>query len=161
MFETWANDERVTRFLTWQPHKNVEETKELLKSWCEEYEKPNHYNWVIETDGEIIGNISVVRVNEGNEYAVLGYCIGVKYWDRGFTTEATKAVIDYLFGEIGFHRVELCHAVQNPASGRVAQKCGMTFEGTRRQAYKGANGEFFDLSDYAILKEEWTKNKER
>ena len=48
MFDNWANDERVTKFLTWQPHKNPEKTKELLKDWIKTYEDPTTYNWLID-----------------------------------------------------------------------------------------------------------------
>lgn len=106
MFDTWANDERVTRFLTWVPHESPELTKKLLESWCA-------------------------------------------------LPEAAKAVIDFLFAEVGFNRVGISHAVKNPASGRVAQKCGLTFEGTKREYFKASNGEFLDISDYGIIRREW------
>ena len=58
MFENWANDERVTRYLTWCSHELPEATKQLLELWCAAYENPNTYNWVMEYDGTVIGNIS-------------------------------------------------------------------------------------------------------
>lgn len=82
----------------------------------------------MEYEGTPIGNISVVRLSEECEYAELGYCMGYAYWNKGFMSEAAKAVIDYLFAEIGVNRVGISHAVKNPASGRVAQKCGLTKE---------------------------------
>lgn len=157
MFDTWANDERVTRFLTWLPHESPELTKQLLESWCASYENPNYYNWVIELEGKIIGNISVVRISEKSEFAELGYCMGFDYWRKGIMPEAAKAVIDFLFAEVGFNRVGISHAVKNPASGRVAQKCGLTFEGTKREYFKASNGEFLDISDYGIIRREWEK----
>ena len=62
MYENWASEEEVTKFLTWPPHANAELTKCLLTNWGENYEKPDYYNWVIElkATGEIIGNSSVV-----------------------------------------------------------------------------------------------------
>ena len=155
MFENWANDERVTRFLTWCPHESPEATKQLLELWCAAYENPNTYNWVIEHEGTPIGNICVVRLSERCEYAELGYCMGYAYWNKGFMPEAAKAVIDYLFAEIGVNRVGISHAVKNPASGRVAQKCGLTFEGTKREFFKASTGEFLDISDYGIIRSEW------
>lgn len=155
MFDNWANDERVTRFLTWVPHESPELTKQLLESWCAAYENLNSYNWVIEFEGKIIGNISVVRSSEKSEYAELGYCMGFDYWNKGIMPEATQAVIDFLFTEVGINRVGISHAVKNPASGRVAQKCGLTFEGTKREYFKASNGEFLDISDYGIIRREW------
>ena len=72
-------------------------------------------------------------------------------------SEAAKAVIDYLFAEIGVNRIGISHAVKNPASGRVAQKCGLTLEGTKREYFKNSNGEFLDISDYGIIRSEWEK----
>ncbi len=159
MFENWASDARVTRYLTWRPHESPEATKQLLELWCAAYENQNTYNWVMEYEGTPIGNISVVRLSEKSEHAELGYCMGYAYWNKGFMPEAAKAVIDYLFAEIGVNRVGISHAVKNPASGRVAQKCGLTFEGTKREYFKTFEGEFLDISDYGILRSEWEKEK--
>ena len=155
MFQGWANDPRVTRYLTWEPHISPELTRQLLEDWCASYENANYYNWLIEYDGKAIGNISVVRLSERDECAELGYCMGVDYWNHGIMPEAAKAVIDFLFAEVGVNRVEIRHAVKNPSSGRVAQKCGLTFEGTKREFFKDAMGEFHDISFYGILRREW------
>lgn len=155
MFDNWANDERVTKYLSWSPHGTVELTKQLLEVWCAAYERPETYNWAIEYNGKIIGSISVVRISNKSEYADIGYCIGFDYWNKGITTEAAKAVIDYLFTEVGVNRVGISHAVKNPASGKVAQKCGLTFEGTKKEYFKTSNGEFLDISDHGIIRREW------
>ena len=109
----------------------------------------------MEYEGTPIGNISVVRLSEKSEYAELGYCMGYAYWNKGFMSEAAKTVIDYLFAEVGVNRVGISHAVKNPASGRVAQKCGLTLEGTKREYFKTSTGEFLDISDYGIIRSEW------
>lgn len=155
MFDNWANDERVTRFLTWTPHGSPDLTKQLLDSWCAAYKNPSTYNWAIVLAGKVIGNISVVQLNEKSEYADLGYCMGCAYWNKGIMTEAAKAVINYLFTEVGVNRVGISHAVKNPASGKVAQKCGLAYEGTKREYYKTSSGEFLDISEYGILRREW------
>ena len=157
MFQNWANDERVTRYLTWRPHESSEATKQLLEVWCSAYENSNTYNWAMDYEGTPIGNISVVRLSDKCEYAELGYCMGYDYWNKGFMSEAAKAVIDYLFAEVGVNRVGISHAVKNPASGRVAQKCGLTYEGTKREFFKRSDGEFLDISDYGIFRSEWEK----
>ena len=155
MYENWANDERVTHFLSWQPHKSPEHTRQLLEMWCAEYETPATYNWAIEFEGEVIGSIGVVQLSEKNENTDLGYCIGAAFWNKGIMTEAAAAVIDYLFAEVGFNRIGISHAVKNPASGKVALKCGLKFDGIKREYYKIWAGEFVDKADYGILRHEW------
>lgn len=159
MFDTWANDERVTKFLTWTPHGEVSLTKQLICHWCWLYEKENNYNWCIEFEGKPIGNISVVRTDENSEHMDLGYCIGYDFWNCGFVTEAASAVVDYLFTEIGANRISIWHAVKNPASGKVAKKCGMSFEGIYRQYYKASDGEYLDISVWSILRSEYKPNR--
>lgn len=56
-------------------------------------------------------------------------------------TEAVSAVINYLFSQINVHRVEIDFDSDNPASGKVAQKCGLLLEGTRRECYKKPSNE--------------------
>lgn len=157
MFDNWASDDRVTRFLTWPTHESPELTRQLLENWCAGYEK-NTYNWAMEYGGKVIGNISVVEINDRSERAGLGYCMGYDYWNKGLMTEAAKAVINFLFAEVGVNRIEIAHAVKNPASGKVAEKCGLTYEGTRRGYFKSAAGEFLDISYYGILRNEWEKS---
>ena len=159
MFDNWASDERVTRYLTWTPHKSPELTRQLLEGWCAAYETPSTYKWAMEYEGELMGNISVVRISENSEWAELGYCMGHAYWNRGLMTEAAKAVIDFLFEAVGVHRIAISHAVKNPASGRVAQKCGLTYEGTSREYFKTSAGEFLDISHHGITRSEWEKLK--
>ena len=64
MFDNWASDPEVTRYLTWKPHRGVEETREILQAWAGRYEKQDFYLWGIalrETD-TLFGTISVVGV---------------------------------------------------------------------------------------------------
>ena len=157
MYENWANDERVCRFLSWSPHESAEATKQLLESWCAAYENDKTYNWAMEYEGVVIGSISVVEIKERHERAEIGYCMGYDYWNKGIMSEAAKAVIDYLFREVGVNRIDISHAVKNPASGRVAQKCGLTYEGTKREYFRSSAGEFLDISYYGILRSEWEK----
>lgn len=157
MFENWAKDPRVSRFLTWVCHESEELTKALIEGWCAEYEKNTYYNWVIELDGHAVGNISVVRIKERAEEAELGYCISAELWGKGLMTEAASAVRDFLFREVGFNRICISHALKNPGSGRVAQKCRLTLEGVSREAFRDHSGERHDLARYAILRSEWEK----
>ena len=123
MFANWASDAKVTKYLTWLPHKSVEETRALLTLWEEEAKRPDTYHWAITMKGEVIGDIALVSVNEENERAVVGYCLSHRHWRKGIMPEALAEVLRYLFEEVGFHRIESSHSAENPASGRVMEKC--------------------------------------
>ncbi len=152
MYQNWASDPEVTRYLTWPTHGSVEVTEWVIGSWLAQYEKPDYYHWAIELKeiGQPIGSIAVNALNEDIGMAHVGYCIGKAWWRRGITSEALGAVIDFLFGEVGAQRIEAMHDPRNPHSGTVMMKCGMRFEGTHRQADKNNQG-ICDASYYAIL----------
>ena len=160
MFRNWANDDEVTKHLTWPTHSDVEVTKMVLSDWTSHYAKPDFYNWAIvlkENGGEPIGNISVVRINHNTECAAMGYCMSRAHWRKGVMPEALKAVVDFLFDEVGFNRIEAEHDVNNPASGRVMEKAGLRYEGTLRQGSRNNQG-IVDLVWRAILRSDWEKD---
>ena len=107
-----------------------------------------------------MGGLAGMRLNERHESVELGYCLGYDWWSRGLMSEAVCAVRDFFFAEVGVHRVEICHAPQNPASGRVAQKCGFVREGVLRESQKLPDGAFYDLVVYAMLRREWEALKQ-
>ena len=158
MYNNWASEDAVTKFLTWPSHANQDVTKSVLADWIPKYADKTFYNWAIELkeENKLIGNISVVDYREETLSAVLSYCMGSKWWGREIMPEAGKAVLKYLFEEVGFNRIASNHDKNNPKSGRVMQKIGMTYEGTLRSA-GFCNQGIVDAVWYSILKSEWKK----
>lgn len=106
-------------------------------------------------DGSLVGAIGLMGMAAGHQ-AELGYWVGRPYWNQGFCTEASEAVLRYAFSELGLIRVHSNHFSLNPASGRVMRKLGMQYEGSRRWHVKKWD-KFEDLELYGILKNEWKK----
>ena len=156
MYTNWASDEEVTKYLTWAPHENEEETRRILSMWSAEYEKDDYYQWAIVLDeiAQPIGSIAAVDINDKVGKAHIGYCIGKRWWHQGITSEALAAVISFLFNEVGVQRIEARHDPRNPHSGGVMRKCGMQYEGTMRCADRNRQG-ICDAAWYGILKEEY------
>ena len=88
----------------------------------------------------------------------LGYWIGVPYWGKGYCTEAGEALLEYGFTELDLNRIHASYFSRNPASGRVMEKLGMTYEGTRKQHILKWN-KFEDLALKGILRKDWIKRK--
>ena len=154
MFRNWASDPEVTKYLTWPPHVSVEVTKNIITSWVESYAKEDYYQWLIvlkEID-QPIGSIMVSTLGRAQS-AHVGYCIGKAWWHQGIMSETLKAVIDFLFDEVGYHRVESLHDPNNPHSGNVMKKCGMRYEGTLRMADRNNQG-ICDACYYGLLANE-------
>ena len=158
VFNNWASDPEVTRFLTWPTHEDLHTSEVIVKSWVREYARDDFYQWAIELKelGEAVGTISVVRIDEKAETAEIGYCMGRKWWRRGIMPEALRAVIKFMIEEAGYNRVEARHDTVNGASGAVMKKAGMTYEGTLRSAGRNNRG-LCDIAVYSILRHELKK----
>lgn len=159
MYRNWASDPEVTKFLMWQPHPSVEESRRILAEWSNHYVNHAYYVWAIvwkETE-EPIGCISVNTIEEKTRCMTIGYCLGRAWWQRGIMTEAFRAVIRFLFEQVGVNRIEARHDPDNPASGAVMKNSGLIYEGTLRQAMLSNRG-ITDACMYSILKEEYDRS---
>ena len=138
MYNNWASDAEVTRFLTWPAHTGPEVSRKVLMDWISHYDEPDFYNWAIvwKKTGRVIGNISVVKqTRDGSDSADIGFCMSRPLWGQGIMPEALKSVIRFLFDHEGFRRVAACHDIRNPRSGRVMERpvCGKRGSGETRQ----------------------------
>lgn len=147
-FTQLVNDKQVLKYTAWPYHENIEQTEKMLTSWSTAYAKKAFYNWGIEFEGKIIGNITVYRIYEDTSCVEIGYCFGYDYWNRGFATEAAQSVCDFLFDEVKADKIIISFAHKNPASGRVAEKCGMTYVSTTKNGFTTADGEVVDVIEY-------------
>lgn len=156
MYKNWASDEEVTKFLMWPAHSDQEISQRVIEDWVNQYSHENYYHWAItlkENGTEPIGDIAIVNMKEEISAVHIGYCIGRTWWHRGITSEALKAVMDFMFDVVGVNRIESRYDPRNPNSGKVMEKCGMKYEGTLRSADWNNQG-ICDACYYALLKSE-------
>lgn len=156
MFDNWASNEEVTKYLMWPAHKSMAISKEYIESLIRGYEKSNVYDWGIELKEikQVIGSIGVVRCNDDVGYVHIGYCIGKRWWNKGITSEAFCSVIKYLMDDVKVNRIESRHDPRNPYSGKVMEKCGLKYEGTLRESDINNHG-ICDASWYALLRKDY------
>lgn len=155
VFYSWTSDGNVTKYLSWSPHKDIEETTNIIENWINRYDS-NIYNWVVELKNthELIGNISAISVSRKHHNCEIGYCYGSKYWNQGYATEALKAVINYMLYDCEMHIVEAKHHSINPASGRVMEKAGMIKEAVlKERRYHAITNSYCDLICYSRSKD--------
>lgn len=112
----------------------------------------NRYVWAItlKDTNEVIGlALQCSAPSTMFNSSEVGYAIGKPFWNQGYMTEALKAIIDFLFSQ-GIHKVTATHFVENPASGRVMQKCDMIYQGVAidEMFY---HDKYHDLAIYYII----------
>ncbi|WP_370630085.1 GNAT family N-acetyltransferase [Fictibacillus sp. 18YEL24] len=155
MFQ-YGSDAEVSRYVTWEAHRTLEDTKEFIQFVLKKYEKGELAPWgiVLKETNELIGTIDFVSWQINHKTAEIGYVIAQKYWGQGITTEAGKEILRYGFQNMHLERIQARCFVENGGSERVMKKLGMSYEGTLRKAMF-AKGEHQDLNVYSILKEEF------
>lgn len=145
MYENWADDPDVTRYLVWRAHWNVRETEEVIRYWESQYHRKDFYEWAIvpKSLGVPIGSIGVTKIKGMKTVMEFGYCIGKSWWGNGICAEASMAVLDLMFHRVGCTGMIAMHALPNVSSGRVMEKCGMTPKDCPPEPVRTENGKFY------------------
>lgn len=118
-------DKEVNRFLPWYPLQSMEEAETFYQErYAAKYAEPRGYQYAIclKSDDRPIGYIKV----DMQEHHDFGYGLRREFWHRGIVTEAGKAVVEQVRAD-GLPYITATHDVQNPRSGAVMQKLGMTY----------------------------------
>lgn len=110
-------------------------------------------------DGVLIGSIGLTMDREVPGSAELGYWVGVPWWNRGYCTEAARAVLEYGFRALELERIHAHYLLRNPASGRVMRKAGMRDEGLARDA-RQKEGRREDIALCGLLRRDWLARRE-
>src|SRR5262245_13405706 len=129
--------------------------EQWIRTHQEAYERGElgHCAIVRRADNTLMGCIGL-RIDQPYAHAELAYWLGVPFWNQGYCTEAARAIVQYGFEVLRLHRIYASYMTRNPASGRVMQKIGMTYEGCLRQHVQKW-GVFEDLAIYGILQSEY------
>lgn len=152
-YYNWLSDEETVKYLTWPVYKSVDEAENKIREWIGQYEDVTFYNWAIELNDleQPIGNISVVRRKDDVECVELGYCLGSRFWNQGYMTEALTEVVRFFISEVGAARVEASHDAENIYSGKAMLAAGMEYEGTLRH-YAINNRGIADMVYYSKIR---------
>jgi ribosomal-protein-alanine N-acetyltransferase len=155
--QEYAGDPEVVRFTSWGPN-TLGVTRTVLTGWLEEQQRQSRDSFTVaielKSESRLIGTIRLGLGKESHRTADFGYSLNRRYWDRGYATEAARAVIDAAFRQLGLHRVWATCDIRNHGSYRVMEKLGMRREAWFRKDVL-QKGEWRDSYLYAVLAEEW------
>jgi ribosomal-protein-alanine N-acetyltransferase len=152
----YASDPEVALHTLWEPHQTHEDTRNFLDFIFDQRRSARAIIWAMvhKTEGRVIGTIGLANCSHQHSRAELGFAIGRRCWNQGYTSEAVAAVLRSAFHELRFNRIEAFCKVENLASARVLEKSGLRFEGILRQR-ELIKGRFEDLKLYAMLHDEY------
>lgn len=130
---------------------DLEDATKIVDNMLQYNDDPMSFHWVLEYEGIAIGRIKGWEVDPHNNFAQLGYDIGIPYRGKGLMTEAVKAVSTYLLKECEFNRVYCMVRESNIASNRVCEKAGMKHEGFLRNHWIQDDGSYTNVHYWGLL----------
>jgi RimJ/RimL family protein N-acetyltransferase len=132
IFDRYAQDAAVARFMIWRPHGSLAETEAFVQGCVEGWARGSRCAWVITrpADGAVLG---MIEARLDGHAAGIGYVLARSEWGQGYMTEAATAVVAELLALAAIYRVWAVCDVDNHASARVLEKAGLTLEGRLRR----------------------------
>ncbi len=131
-------DNEVNKFLPWFPMKTKNEVYEYLnKAIFPCYQMDIAYNYAVtmKTNGRVIGYVHINDIGDSND---LGYALNKEFWHQGMAFEACSAVVERFF-KAGFQFITATHDINNPSSGAVMKKLGMTYRYSYKEQWQPKN----------------------
>jgi RimJ/RimL family protein N-acetyltransferase len=147
----WSNDSEYLGDYVWLPQQSRTE-------WEKKYDNltaDTKWFFIEKKDGTKIGTMFHWFIGNLLE---LSCVLASNERGKGYGTEATKLMVDYLFLSKDITRIQAHTDAENMASQKVLNKAGFTKEGTIRKSVF-AKGEWRDRALYSILREEWKEPK--
>ena len=155
-YHGWTGDPEVAKYVSWLPHRSIDKAVEWLKEieWKKDSEgciiANDNYIWgfVLKETGELFGSGGLIWVDEWQLFQV-GYNIMKTHWNRGYTTEAMRAILRFATTNLGIKKVAGGHAKKNIASAKVIEKLGFVYD--RDDITSHVDGaRFFDSREYYL-----------
>jgi ribosomal-protein-alanine N-acetyltransferase len=154
----YGKDPRVGPIAGWQPHKSVEESREIIKTV---FSGDDVAALVLKETGRVIGSVGLIGDHPVGEDAScpddeLGYAMNPTYWAQGLMPEAAEAVVRWCFEQRGLERLWCGYYEGNGRSQRVMEKCGFTYAFSRWE-YVALMGEYRIANDYLLTKADFLR----
>ncbi len=153
IFQTYTRDPEVTRFLPWQPHTHVDQTRDFLAGCVQAWQAGGRFPYVITelAQDKVIGMIEM-RLEEFK--ADVGYVLGREFWSHGYMSEALDAIVQWWREQPSLYRLWAICDVDNIGSARVMEKAGLQREGRLRReiVHPAISPEPRDCYIYSIVK---------
>ncbi len=149
------NRQRIRVWLPWVDQtQSVDDVCEFISRavvQAESHFGPQSGIWV---NGAFAGSIGCHLINWSDRSCSLGYWLDAAHEGTGLITRGCAVMLDFLFAELGLHRVEIRCGTGNHRSCAVPRRLGFTQEGVARDA-QWVNDRWIDLAIWGILAGEW------
>jgi ribosomal-protein-serine acetyltransferase len=153
------NREHLRQWLPWVDHtRSVEDVRTFILRVLDQYHSnlgPQAGIWI---RGALLGTIGCHPIDWMNRNCSIGYWLDAAEQGKGVITRCCTALIDYLFQEMGMHRVEIRCGTGNQRSCAIPERLGFSREGVVRGA-EWVNDRWIDLVVWGLLESDWRQRR--
>jgi ribosomal-protein-alanine N-acetyltransferase len=159
-YVAWARLREESRaFLTpWEPTWPADDLtrgafRRRLRRYAQDMHEDTAYPFLLfrRQDDVLVGGLTLSNVRRGvTQSCSVGYWTGERFAGHGYMTDGVRAILPFVFGTLGLHRLEAACLPTNIASQTVLKKAGFAQEGYARQ-YLKINGVWQDHLLFALL----------
>lgn len=153
-----ANRAYLRQWLPWlDENQTANDSREFIRVNLQRASDNNGFSNAICYDQQLVGLVSLNSIDWYSRISSMGYWLAAPLQGNGIVTSACKGVIAYGFGTLNLNRIEIRCATENFRSQAIAQRLGLTYEGTLRDA-EWLYDHFVDHHVYSILNHEWPQS---
>jgi ribosomal-protein-serine acetyltransferase len=134
--------------------KSEEDSLSFIRSVLEQFVTNHGFAAGVWNGERLAGTVGLHRIDWLNRRVEIGYWLAREFQGRGVMTDACRAVVTHVFGELDLNRVEIRCATGNTKSSAIPRRLGFTLDGTLRDA-QFVNGRHHDLLVFGMLKRDW------
>ena len=153
------NKDFLQEWLEWPKFYHEEKNViDYVSSIIDRFNNDEEYVYDIYYNDEFTGCIGLQNISKMDNRCEIGYWLSKKYNGKGIMTSAVKAILEYAFNELNFHKVSILCAPLNHKSNAIIKRCGLELEAVLREN-ELLNGKYIDSNLYSVLKDEWNSRK--
>jgi RimJ/RimL family protein N-acetyltransferase len=148
-------DPQVTRYLPYRAWSGLADAQAWYDRMATRAQANESWQWVVvqRSTGRVIGTCLVFGFDWPSQRAEVGYVLGQSHWGAGIMYEAMVALVDYLFDEAKFRRLDAAADARNLASCKLLERLGFVREGLLRQ-HSLQHDELPDMALFGLLRDE-------
>lgn len=155
----YRNDPEVARYQSWSDYDAVRGRQLIEMMHDRQPGEPGWFQFAIalkDTDA-LVGDCALRTDEYDGRLGEIGFTLSRKHQRQGLGTEAVRALLGYVFGTLGMHRIMGVTDAKNTAAATMLERVGMRREGhfIENTFFKGAWGDEFQ---YAMLQREWARS---
>src|SRR5215475_1147053 len=155
----YASDPDISRLVAWPRHENLEASRRFVARSMVGYAEGGYYEWglIRRADQTFLGTCGFGALDVARGVGDIGYVLAKPYWGQGYATEATAAVLQFGFAQLGLRLIEAQAFPENIASLRVMAKLGLRYRETRTMSQESSISR--PVYVWQLEREQWAKGE--